>query len=429
MRKLLISLCLALLAALSYPGTMPEENLKGYDPYLADRDGFDSLFINPAGMANQTEIFSITTEMGTWGKLENYTLFNEHLGYLEKIFYGSFSDSDAARLFPKMAQELDEATLKEVFANTQYADHAIEQLQDATTWQEMPPEDTIKIQENLQDGELQEKIMYQFDSIRYNLEFETRFGTLIRGFGLGIYGNLYALYSLGAQGIQDLVYENGIITGYGFEIGSLSLGFSGKFALLLTDDPSRPFRINDPLIEQYILYGHSWGLDAGLIWEPATNWRFGLVFNDIIGSITQQDHMKQGTVKSFLAKSLDIPNAGYTFSLDMSLGLSWQPNGKNIHPKFSIDFYDIIGLIRATQENYSGLEEYYESTVSQFLRHMRVGVDIAFLEFLSVGINYYMEYITLGIGLDISFLDFSIEIKTRQDFDDIGLNAMVKLRF
>ncbi len=293
----------------------------------------------------------------------------------------------------------------------------------------MTSSDKQQIKENLNKDNLQQQIMDQFDSIHYSLEFETRWGTLIRGFGLGVYGNLYSLYSLGAQGIEDLVYENGIIAGYGFELGSLKLGFSGKFALLVADDPSIPFRIRQSVNKQQILYGYAWGLDAGLIWEPVESLRFGLVLNDFIGSITRESDMSKGTIQDIFDGTIDNPSGGYSFALDMSMGVSWQPQWRVIQPKLSIDFYDIIGLIRTTKGNHSGLEHFYATDVSIFLRHIRAGANLRFWGFFDIGLNYYMEYITLGVGLDIAFFEIFAEVRMKHNFEDIGVNGMLRLKF
>ena len=46
-----------------FAGTPFEDDHKTWDPYLADtQGGFDSLFVNPAGLAGQTEIFSLAVE-------------------------------------------------------------------------------------------------------------------------------------------------------------------------------------------------------------------------------------------------------------------------------------------------------------------------------------------------------------------------------
>lgn len=417
---------------MAFAGTMSDESLKGYDPYLGDKDGFDSLFVNPAGIAGQTEAFSFTIEGGTWGKLENYELLADNIRYMHSMAHGGFDKESAQILLPMMAKEINQATLDKILKDTKYSRNtSLDQAKNSSHWDAITNADLSQIVANMGSSDLQEEIMNQFNSVTYNLEFENRFGTLIRGFGLGIYTNLYLLYSLGAQGIQDLLYESGVIAGYGFDLGPLSLGFSGKLSLLLADDPTKPFNIQQDLRQQQILYGYAWGFDAGLIWEPIESLRFGLVLNDFVGSITKQRDMARGTIANFLDGEISQPNSGYSFALDMSLGMTWEPNTKIVRPKFSLDFYDFIGMIRSLEasENYSGLEEFYQSKASIFSRHMRIGANLQFLGFLNLGASYYMEYLTLGVGLDIAIFELFLEVKAKHDFSDVGANALLKVKF
>jgi len=60
---------------------------------------------------------------------------------------------------------------------------------------------------------------------------------------------------------------------------------------------------------------------------------------------------------------------------------------------------------------------------------MRVGANLRFLGFLDVGASYYLEYITLGAGVDLKIFEAFLELKTKQNFSDVGANAMVKVKF
>ncbi len=82
-----------------------------------------------------------------------------------------------------------------------------------------------------------------------------------------------------------------------------------------------------------------------------------------------------------------------------------------------------------SDDGYSGVQDFYLKESNTFLRHMRVGANIRFFNFLDVGTSYYMEYITLGVGLDFNFLELFVEARTRHDFSDVGANAMIKISF
>ena len=431
-RKVFFILMILVLPVSVFAGTLLEQSLKGYDPYLADMDGFDSLFVNPAGISGQTRVFSLAVEGGTWGKLENYKLLKDNLGAMNSMVNGGFTTEQAVELLPLLVQDIDQTTLNGILNGTSIDGVPLATVQDPNyNWAtQLAGGDPAVIASNMSDPALQEALMNQFDSVRYSMELEARLGTLIRGFGFGLYNNTYALYSLGAQGIEDMLTETGAVAGYGFDLGPFKLGVSGKFALLLADNPMYPFNIEEPISDQQVQYGYAWGVDAGAIWEPVDSLRFAVVFNDVIGSVTKDEDMATGTVGEFIDGNISGPSGGYSWTFDISAGMSWQPDWQGIRPQFSLDFYDIIGLAReSNDESYSGLEDFYQSGGPLFLRHMRVGANVRFLGFLDVGASYYMEYITLGAGIDISFFEFFVEAKAKHNFEDVGANAMLKVKF
>ena len=433
MKKLCLILIIFALPAALFAATLLEESLNSYDPYLADRDGFDSLFMNPAGMAGDTQYFSLAADAGTWGKLENYELLKDNIDSITAMASGdpgAFTAEDAASLLPMMLGEIDEATWTSMTSGVSTVPTDLASAQ-AYDWSTAPVGDLDTIASNMSDPALQEDVMNQFDNITYSVETGIRIGTLINGFGFGLYGNTYFLYSLGAQGIQDLLFETGAVAGYAFDLGPISLGFSGKFSLLLADDPLYPFNITKGQIKnQQILYGYAWGLDAGLIWEPVDSFRMAILFSDIIGSVTPVDDMASGTIGDFLEGNVAGPDGGYAWNLDVGAGLAWQPDWRVVRPKFSLDFYNLVGLVRElNDESYTGLQDLYQSDATTFLRHMRVGANLRFFNFLDVGTSYYMEYISLGVGVDIKFLEAYVEVKTKQNFSDVGGSALLKIKF
>ena len=436
MKKTGLILIIFALPVTLFAGTLLETSLAAYDPYLADRDGFDSLFMNPAGMAGDTQYFTLSVDAGTWGELDNYKLLADNIDIITSMGAGgTLTPEQADSLMPLLLGEIDQATLDGLTAGTTTPglDGITVAAAQSTDWTTIPQADLDQMSANLDsDSTLQADLMNQFDSVVYSVEAGARLGTLIKGFGFGLYGNTYFLYSLGAQGIQDMIFETGVVAGYGFNLGSsFSLGFSGKFALLLADDPFYPFNIaQGEVSNQQILYGYAWGLDAGLIWEPVNSFRMALLFSDIIGSVTPIDDMASGTVGDFMSGNVSGPSGGYSWNIDIGTGLSWQPDWKVIRPKFSLDFYDLVGLTRElTDENYSSLRDFYSVDSNPILWHMRVGANLRFFNFLDVGASYYREYITLGLGVDIAFFEAFVEVKTKQNFSDIGANAMLKIKF
>ena len=435
MKKIFLILFLVILSATLFANTLLETSLSGYDPYLADRDGFDSLFMNPAGMAGDTQYFTLSADAGTWGELDNYKLLNDNIDAITSMAGGgTLTPAQADSLMPLLLGEIDQVTLDGLTAGTTPGLDGIT-VADAqiTDWSAVSQADLDQMSLNLEaNPNLQTDLMNQFDTVVYSVEAGARLGTLIKGFGFGIYGNTYFLFSLGAQGIQDMIFEVGAVAGYGFNLGShFSMGFSGKFALLTADDPLKPFSIaQGELDAQQILYGYAWGLDAGLIWEPVSSFRVALLLSDIIGSVTPIDDMARGTVGEFLSGNISGPSGGYAWNIDIGTGLSWQPEWKVVRPKFSLDFYDLVGLTREyTDENYSSLRDFYSADSNPILWHMRLGANLRFFKFLDVGASYYREYISLGVGVDIKYFEAFVEVKTKQNFSDVGANAMLKIKF
>jgi len=432
-KKPVLFLLLAGLPAALFSATLLEQSLNSYDPYLADRDGFDSLFMNPAGMSGDTQYFSLAGDAGTWGKPENYELLKDNLDSITAMASGDpdeFTAEDAVSLLPLMLEEIDADTWTSLTAGVSTVPTDLESAQ-SYDWSTAPSGDLDIIASNMSDPGLQEDVMNQFDNISYTVEAGLRVGTLINGFGFGLYGNTYFLYSLGAQGLHDMLFETGAVAGYAFDMGPFSLGFSGKFALLLADDPMYPFNITDGQIkDQQILYGYAWGLDAGLIWEPVDSFRMAVLFSDIIGSVTPVEDMASGSLGDFLDGNIAGPDGSYAWNLDVGAGLAWKPDWRVVQPKFSLDFYNIVGLVRElSDESYSGVQDFYQSEATTFLRHMRVGANLRFFNFLDVGSSYYMEYISLGVGVDIRFLEAYVEVKTKHDFSDVGGSALLKIKF
>lgn len=104
MKKIGLILIIAALPTVLFAGTLLEQSLGGYDPYLADRDGFDSLFMNPAGMAGDTQYFSLAADAGTWGELDNYKLLADNIDSITSMASGdagAFTQEDAASLMPR----------------------------------------------------------------------------------------------------------------------------------------------------------------------------------------------------------------------------------------------------------------------------------------------------------------------------------------
>ena len=183
MKKTGLILILFALPVALFAGTLLETSLAAYDPYLADRDGFDSLFMNPAGMAGDTQYFTLSVDAGTWGELDNYKLLADNIDIITSMGAGgTLTPEQADSLMPLLLGEIDQATLDGLTAGTTTPglDGITVAAAQSTDWTTIPQADLDQMSANLDsDSTLQADLMNQFDSVVYSVEAGARLGTLI----------------------------------------------------------------------------------------------------------------------------------------------------------------------------------------------------------------------------------------------------------
>ena len=429
MKKILISLFIVTVAATLTAQTRPFEDSKtSYDPFVAEKGGFESLFVNPASMAGDTNIFTWDIEAGAKLKKSTYDTI-------------MFMMDNSAALTPSENpdEEMTEEEAEElvVLLSDNLDQDSVDLLTDGTDLDGMTP-DEIEAFFN-EGGTLDET---QIDQVATNVEtnqdailddalgdldvtveFTTKIGTLIKGFGIGFYGNVFSILNAGQMGFEKMIVETGVKAGYGFNLGKFGLGVSGDLAFVgdLTHDGG--FSVVDPteIMNQVMYYGYAWGFDVGATYSILPTLTVGAVMTDLIGSYAP---IASQTVEDFLAGAepgkIDYK---YSFDLDIDFGITWAPqigNGKLLNASFSADYYNLIGLFRPeTQpENFQG-----------FLDHMRFGAHLELLSFINLRAQYYQEYFSLGAGVDLLFLEVFGEFQFKQTFDDLGGAVLVKLHF
>lgn len=82
-----------IIPAALFAGMLREQSLKGNDPYLADQDGFGSLFINLLGISGDTQIFSFAVDGVIRGCLENNKFLRDKI---DTMMSRGTAGSDAA---------------------------------------------------------------------------------------------------------------------------------------------------------------------------------------------------------------------------------------------------------------------------------------------------------------------------------------------
>ena len=439
MNRWLVISALFFASTLIHAGTLMDASRKNHNPYLADRDGFDSLFVNPAGMAGQTDIFNLATEAGAWGHLDNIELVMNLSSVMAALSNPekNITGNEVSNLMPNLASDVTQSTLDAILKDTSLEGKTLAEISNPSTladWNSGNPvevkADIKTMQENMANTDLQKQIMNEFRSINFHFDAAIRLGTLIGGIGFGLYTNAYSLLSVGALGIDDLIFEAGGLLGYGFHMGRFSFGFRGQYSILMTDDPTSTFSIDSSsLTAQFFKYGKAWGLDVGGIWEPLDGLRFGVLLNDLIGSKTRTEDMLGLTLANFTSGSLPDPDGGYNFLTDISMGLSWERPKGLIRPKLSLDVLDVVGMLRALEEDYTGVEQFYSKDATLVSRHLRVGGNVKFFNIIDLSASYYMDYFAFGLGFDLYLLELYGEVKTHNDFSNIGANIMIKIKF
>ncbi len=424
MKKIILLITFVAMAATLVAQARPFEVTKNsYDPYIAEKSGFDSLFVNPAGMAEQSEFFVFEVEAGTAGKTKTYQTLEVFLRNPDLLSGSSTSTeptpADLEVIMDLLAENIPQGDLNLLTSGSALDGMTPQEIAVYLDSNDLTDSDVSTISTNADANTyiLENAVNSLTDDLKVNVESTVKIGTLIKGFGIGVYGNAYTNLDAKALGFKPLIGETGIKAGYGFNVGPFGLGVSGDFAVIgnIADSSVDDFMTAD------MVYGYAWGLDAGMTFDILPSLTVGAVLTDIIGSYidsgttyTNLDFLMNGGTPPALESS-------YTFDLDLDFGVTWAPvigNGKLLAPKFHADYYDFIGLFRTPPSDFQG-----------FMNHMRFGAELELLSFINFKAMYYQEFFTLGAGVDLLFFEVFGEFLFNQEFTDIGGSVLVKLHF
>jgi hypothetical protein len=426
MKRMSFLIFFLLLASLVCAESRPFEVTKNsYDPFVAESRGFESLFVNPAGMAGQTQYFTWDTEAGTQGKRSTYETIQflmENSNALSGDPDEDMTEDDAIFLVELLVKNLDQGSI-DLLTNGlvtsglqgMTADEIIAFFDGGGTLT-LTEIQTIETNvKNNQDQILEEAL----GNLEVVVEFTMKLGTLFNGFGLGLYANVYSLLDAGVMGFETLIMETGLKSGYGINLGPFALGLSGDIAMLGDVTYYGGVAATDvaALSNQMMVYGIAWGLDVGAIYQPFDWFTVGAVMTDIIGCYSPTG---EATVSDFFSggSSARIPYE-YQFDSDIDVGVTFTPRlGRLLRPSFSADYYNIIELFRTPPAEFQDV-----------LDNLRLGAHIEFLTFINVRAQYYQEYFTLGAGVDLAFFEIFGEFLFKQTFDDLGGAILMKLHF
>ena len=444
---MLISLPAALFA-----GTLFEDNKRTSDPYIADRGGFNSLFVNPAGAAGQSG-FELAINVGGASTSNDIKLITSVADMAMAM------DSDQGLTGESLADVGQ--TLSDLYDSGVISDALIDSIFDTTAgtmettsidWSD--PAQVQAAAEAMSQAEIDEVVVNVegimdgsntafFNALPGEISIDAvasfKTGFLIKGWGLGVYDHAVGVAYMDpvdqTYGLKSLYNELGVVAGGGFNIldGKWAIGVSGNYGVL-TKSYQVSFENFDQLINGSINYGYTWGVDAGVIWRPTPALGVGLVVNDIIGYTEADAPRTAAGFQGFFDDSAYLMDElKYEVTTDFDMGVSWQPDWRFVKPKLGVDIYNVIGYGRAVSDE----NDDFEDAMYRLLGHMRLGANFTFFDFLKVGAQYHNNYISAGLGLDLLFLELYGEFKIQDkavhadDVGDvpIGADLMVRVHF
>ena len=456
--KLLVIVSLLLLPTLAFPGTLFEIEKKASDPFVGDDGGFNSLLVNPAGIAGQSG-FDLSVSVGAQSTGDDLASIIRLLemadakdseypddkdghdkdghhrpGHRRPGHHANdllVSIIDAASAFAADKRVLLESIFGDSESNKQgaagdsralsllYGDDDIldVDLDDREEIDEflhkLSDDDHENIEENIRsitDEDNQRFSSALPDDVWIRAQGNLKAGFLVKGFGLGVYDQAAAVGYVDsselALGVESFYNEFGVITGFGFNLAdkALSLGLSFNYSLLMeSDSPILLHTLSDFSANGGINYNRIWGLDFGMIWRPVPSLNIGLVLNNVIGSRHVVDAPYYASI-DYLANDSRL-----TTLLDMDTGITWQPDWKVGQPKFSLDFYNIISYGRNVINSRDDPTAVYE-----IFDHIRFGVNFTFFKVFKIASHYNKGYLGVGLGLDLLFFELYGEFKVHE---------------
>jgi hypothetical protein len=212
MKKIVLSLLVFTAAFGLMAQSRPFEVSKtSYDPYIAEKGGFDSLFVNPAGMAGQSEYFVFEIEAGTAGATSTYEAIDAFLSNPEMLSGGTSqtdpTPEDLAVILELLADQMTQGELDTLTGGSVLDGMTPEEIAAYLESNTLSEADVALIASNADANPaiLEDAVASLQDDLKVNVEATTKIGTLINGFGLGIYANAYSLLDAATLGVNPLI--------------------------------------------------------------------------------------------------------------------------------------------------------------------------------------------------------------------------------
>jgi hypothetical protein len=168
-----------------------------------------------------------------------------------------------------------------------------------------------------------------------------------------------------------------------------------------------------PLAGADAVYGYGFGIDLGTIVELG-NFRIGLAVRDLFGTSFSYTLTTVDAILDSLGSSAELPTGGaavdgHLIPMNVAAGLSYHPDlgsvSKVLDPTVHVSLDDVVGVIRDGRSVWTLLH---------------IGAEARILRFLSLRGGIQQGYVTLGAGLELLFLDVNAAVFTREMGKHIG---------
>jgi hypothetical protein len=163
------------------------------------------------------------------------------------------------------------------------------------------------------------------------------------------------------------------------------------------------------------LYGAGVGVDLGAIAE--LGWfNLGISIRDLAGTQFRYNSSSFATLRSTFASQVAFPSNGvlvtsdtYTIPMDVTLGFSFHPDlgtvSNIIDPSLSVDLGDLVGTLSGDRSVWTALH---------------VGADLRLLSLFSVSAGLNQGFLTAGGGVRLLIMDMGFAVFTRELGTHVG---------
>ncbi len=214
-----------------------------------------------------------------------------------------------------------------------------------------------------------------------------------------------------------------IAIGYGHRINiaskfSIDIGADVKFnymaftkGIAITDVLNKD-NLNDPMNKIVktlpVMAGFSVPIDVGVNFNLPLNFKIGVVAKNINGKMYMHSFDNyENALKNPLGSSNESIKFEYNTDFSLDAGFAWTWKNKLFAPTIAVDVVDTIGLFKN------------KLNMRNFVYHLNAGAEIRILSFLDVRGGFSQGYWTLGAGLDL----WAIKMDVAYFWQELGTTA------